>query len=112
MNKTLIVKGLTNSPAAAGAAADAVLDITQKVIGVNPSLSTPTVTSQFFSSIVATVHEGAAKYLIDRKAHINEEDATAKVHQGGALADTIGALTTANFKAHKRDQFTFTLNKS
>lgn len=110
--KTLIIKGLTGSPAAAGANADGLLDITQKVIGVNPALSTPTITEQFFSSIVATVNEGSAKYLIDRKAHINEETTTDKVHTGGTLGDTIGALTTEHFKAHRRDQFVFTLNKS
>lgn len=107
MNKTLILKGLTGSPAAAGLNADTVLDITEKVIGVNPALSTPVVTEQFFSTIVAEVNEGAAKYLIDRKAHVKQNNTTAEVQTG-----TVGAVTTAGFKEHKRDQFTFTLNKS
>lgn len=107
-NKTLILKGLTNNTGTDGA-----LDITEKVLGVNPAVATPVVTKQFYSTIASTVVEGVGKYLVDRKAHVKELANTAAIHGATATPGaTVGALTTANFKEHKRDAFTFTLDKS
>lgn len=106
-SKTLILQGLTQTGATALAGTDAVLDVTERVLGVNPALSTPTVTSRFYSTITTNVVEGSAKYLIDRKANITELGSTAAIHN-----NTIAALTTVGMKQHKRDAYVFTLDKS
>lgn len=114
-NKTLLVKGLT--PTTVGAAAtEGVKDITEKVYGRVPTLNTPVVTKQLFSSLIGAnpvVREGKVKITMKRKRHIHENATTAAIHDAnGKIGASIGAVSTANFDTLKFDTFEWTLDKS
>lgn len=113
MNKTLLLQGMTVGAAAGNAGTLAPIDITERVLGVFPTLETPTTTSQFFSTIVTDLVEGKAKYLLNRKTHINRYNTTAAIHEAGSVGDaSIGDVTTAKFKQSNKEVFEFILNKS
>lgn len=114
MNKTLLLKGLTSPATAAGAAADTVLDITEKVFGVNPSLKAEHSSAEFYNTMHPKyIPEGKFKYELQRKGLVTTHDTTAALHDGtGKLGATIGALSTAGFEVDKADQFDHTLNGS
>ena len=112
MNKTLLLKGMTAGTVGQPGTEEAV-DITEAVLSVKPELRGTPITNQLFSTIVARVKEGKAKYLLNRKVHITRHNSTDDIHGSNATGGaTIGTVSTAGFKTSQKDTFRFRLNKS